>query len=62
MARKNSLAVAIREMKIGEIREYPLDRYSTVQSTASREGLVNSRVYTTESDRERRIISIKRLK
>ena len=62
MARKISLAASIRAMKIGDILEFPIKRYSTVQSTASREGLIHERVYSTETIREDKVICVKRIK
>lgn len=61
MARKNSLTAAIRALEVGERKEFPIERMSTVQSSASREGLISGRVYTTESSREKRVVSVIRI-
>ena len=62
MARKRSLTAEIRQLKIGESAIFPIERLATVQSSASREGLIRDRVYTTEADRESRIITVTRKK
>lgn len=41
MARKSSLTVKIRQLKIGESAIFPIERLATVQSSASREGLIS---------------------
>lgn len=62
MARKRSLTAEIRQLKIGESAIFPIERLATVQSSASREGLISDKVYTTEADRENRTITVTRKK
>ena len=62
MARKSSLTAEIRQLKIGESSIFPIERLATVQSSASREGLISGKVYTTEADRESRTITVTRKK
>jgi len=62
MARKNSLTNSILEMEIGEIKEFPIERCTSVQSVASVTGIRFDRRYTTETFREKRIITVERLK
>uniref|UniRef100_UPI003FA13832 hypothetical protein n=1 Tax=Prevotella fusca TaxID=589436 RepID=UPI003FA13832 len=62
MARKNSLTSEIRALEKGQSAIFPIERLATVQSSASREGLISGRVYTTEADRENRTITVTRKK
>ncbi len=50
------------EMAVGAEIEFPVERISTVQSIASTSGLRYDRKYTTETDRVKRVIKVKRLK
>lgn len=59
MARKNSLTNSIREMRVGQIIEFPIERCTSVQSVASVTGLRYDRHYTTETFREKRVIKVK---
>ena len=61
MVRK-SLSKQMYEMAVGAEIEFPVERISTVQSIASTSGLRYDRKYTTETDRVKRAIKVKRLK
>ena len=62
MAKKHSLTNEFAAMKIGDKREYPAERCSTVYSMASMMGFRLDRKYQTETDRERRVITVTRLR
>ncbi|MFT0333143.1 hypothetical protein [Bacteroides thetaiotaomicron] len=48
-------------MKIGESKEFPASLCTTARSMASMLGFKWNRVYKTETDRERRVVIVKRI-
>lgn len=61
MRRKNTFRYALSIMEIGESKEFPAESYGTVRATASNLGFELNRVYTTATDRARRIVSVTRV-
>lgn len=54
------LSVQIREMEVGEMREFPLDKLRTVRVYACVHGLEAERKYKTTISRERRTVIVTR--
>lgn len=60
MAKKRTLTGELEAMQIGDIKEYPASLCMTVRSMASMLGFKLDRIYSTATDRDRRIIIVKR--
>jgi hypothetical protein len=56
-----SICPRIKEMNICEVIEFPLIRLKSVRVLTSELAVILKRKYTTHVDRERDIISVKRL-
>lgn len=52
---------ALRELKVGETVTFPIARTKVVRAQASDLGLILERKYKTETDREKRIITVIRI-
>ena len=50
----------LRSMKVGEVREYPIEHRDTLATTATRLGLKYDRYYRLSSSRKTRITTVKR--
>lgn len=60
MAKKRTLTSELEAMKIGDIKEFPASLCFSVRSMASMLGFKLDRIYSTATDRERRIVSVTR--
>lgn len=61
MAKKKTITGELELMKIGESKEFPASLCTTARSMASMLGFKWNRVYKTETDRERRVVIVKRI-
>lgn len=61
MAKKKTITGELEPMKIGESKEFPASLCTTARSMASMLGFKWNRVYKTETDRERRVVIVKRI-
>ena len=52
---------ALRELNVGETVTFPIARTKVVRAQASDLGLIHERKYKTETDREKRIITVIRI-
>lgn len=57
---KKTIRETLRDMLIGEVVVFPAARTSVVRATASNVGLENNRHYTTRTNRQERVIRVKR--
>lgn len=62
MKKKQTFTSELEQMKVGERKEYPAIRCTSVRSMASTLSFRFNRKYTTEIDKERRIVAVKRVK
>ncbi len=60
MARKRTLTSELESMNVGDTKEFPASQSVTMRSMASTLGFKLDRTYSTETDRERRVLIIKR--
>ncbi len=60
MARKRTLTSELESMNVGDTKEFPASLSVTMRSMASTLGFKWDRTYSTETDRERRVLIIKR--
>ncbi len=60
MAKKRTITSELEPMQVGETKSFPAALSITVRSMASMLGFKWDRVYTTETDRERKIILVTR--
>lgn len=58
--RKDTLTYSIEQMKVGEKREYPAERYLSVTALASSLGFKMNRKYTSAKNKEKRTVTITR--
>lgn len=58
--RKGTLTYDIEQMKVGEKREYPAERYLSVTALASSLGFKMNRKYTSAKNKEKRTVTITR--
>lgn len=61
MAKKKTITSELKPMQIGEIKEFPAELVTTLQSMASMLGFKWNRKYSTSIDRERRVIVVTRV-
>lgn len=61
MPKKQTFTSELEQMKVGEVREYPAARCTSVRSMASTLSFRFNRKYTTESDKKRRIVTVTRV-
>lgn len=54
------LSAMLKEMKVGEMRTWPITKYPSIRSSASQAGLVLDRKYRIKADRETRTVSVTR--
>lgn len=59
--KKKTVTSELEPMKIGEKKEFPAALCTTVRSMASMLGFKWNRTYQTETDRERRVVIVKRV-
>lgn len=57
---QKSLMAQIRELEVGDVREFPLEKLRTIRVYASVHGLEADRKYTTTICRERRTVMVTR--
>lgn len=50
----------LRDMLIGDVVVFPAEKVSVVRATASNVGLEHNRHYTTRTNRDERVIRVKR--
>lgn len=48
------------EMNIGEVKDFPIDKLKSVRTQCSELGVIHNRQYVTRTDREKRVIVVKR--
>lgn len=61
MAKKKTITSELKPMQVGEIKEFPAELVTTLQSMASMLGFKWNRRYSTSIDRERRVIVVTRM-
>lgn len=61
MPKKQTFTSELEQMKVGEAKEYPAARCTSARSMASTLSFRFNRKYTTEIDKKRRIIIVKRI-
>lgn len=62
MAKKQTFTREIEQMEIGERRDYPAIRCSSVRAMVSTLGFQFNRRYSTKIDKKRRVITVTRVK
>ena len=62
MAIKESITKDIEAMEIGDTREYPAIKVTSIRSLAYTISFKLDRVYQTATDREKRIVTVTRTK
>lgn len=60
MEKKISIVPLLREMKVGEEKDFPAEKYRSVIVLCSDYGFSSGRKYTCKRDRENRIVKVKR--
>ena len=61
MPKKQTFTSELEQMKVGEAKEYPAARCTSARSMASTLSFRFNRKYTTEIDKKRRIVIVKRI-
>lgn len=61
MAVKLTLTSELLSLNIGDKKEYPLSRCTSIRSMASSMSLMHDRIYKTETDRETKTITVTRI-
>lgn len=61
MPKKQTFTSELAKMKVGECKEYPATRVTSVRSLACTLSFKLNRKYSTAIDKERRIISVTRV-
>ncbi len=51
----------LKAMRIGDHRDYPVERLNYVKAAASSQGLILNRRYVTRSDRKARTVTVTRV-
>ncbi|HIT83150.1 MAG TPA: hypothetical protein IAA99_02980 [Candidatus Avibacteroides faecavium] len=62
MPKKQTFTSEMEQMKVGDKKVYPASRCTSVRSMASMMGFRYDRKYITESDKQRRTITVTRIK
>lgn len=62
MAKKKTVTGELEPMRLGDRKEFPADMCMSVRSMASMLGFRWNRIYKTETDRERRVVVVTRVK
>ena len=62
MAKKQTITSELEQMKVGESKDYPASRYTSVRSMASTMSFMLDRKYSTCIDHERRAVTVKRVR
>lgn len=62
MTKKQTFTSEFTQMKVGEKKDYPALRYPSVRSMACMVGFMLDRKYSTCIDRERRIVTVTRVR
>lgn len=62
MAKKQTLTSEFEQMKVGERKDYPAFRYPSVRSMVCMVGFTLDRKYSTCIDRERRVVTVTRIR
>lgn len=58
---KTPMLRIMREMKVGESYDFPINKYTSAKSTATTLGAQMCRRYSSTLDRVKRIVTIKRV-
>lgn len=61
MPKKQTFTSELEQMKVGETKEYPAVKCTSARSMASTLSFRFNRKYTTEIDKKRRIVIVKRI-
>lgn len=61
MPKKQTFTSEFEQMKVGDTKDYPASRYTSVRSLASTMSFMLNRKYSTCIDRERRIVTVTRI-
>ena len=61
MPKKQTFTSEFEQMKVGDTKDYPASRYTSVRSLASTMSFMLNRKYSTCIDRERRIVTVTRV-
>ena len=61
MPKKQTFTSELEQMKVGEAKEYPAARCTSVRSMASTMSFMLNRKYSTCIDKERRIVTVTRV-
>lgn len=58
---KQKIQPAINALEKDDVATFPIERMRSVRAEASELGLLNNRRYITRTDREKRVIIVKRI-
>ena len=61
MPKKQTLTSEFEQMKVGDKKDYPASRYTSIRSLASTISFMLDRKYSTSIDREKRIVTVTRV-
>ena len=61
MPKKQTFTTEFEQMKVGDKKEYPASKYTSMRSLASTLSFMLNRKYSTSIDREKRIVTVTRV-
>lgn len=61
MTEKKTVVGTLNEMQIGEVVEYPPERYRYITSTCSDFGFISGKKFKVTKNREKRVVEVKRV-
>ena len=61
MPKKQTFTSEFEQMKVGDKKEYPASKYTSMRSLASTLSFMLNRKYSTSIDREKRIVTVPRV-
>lgn len=61
MAKKKTITGELEPMTVGETKTFPAEKFMTVRTMASLLSFKWNREYRTETDRKRRVITVRRI-
>ena len=61
MPKKQTFTSELEQMKVGDKKEYPASKYTSMRSLASTLSFMLNRKYSTSIDREKRIVTVTRV-
>ncbi len=61
MPKKQTFTSEFEQMKVGDKKEYPASKYTSMRSLASTLSFMLNRKYSTSIDREKRIVTVTRV-